>query len=72
MTQRVRAVYRNGVFSPLGELTLPEDLEVELLVVSDEEVDQEATEDPLAGIRFSGPVDLAEHFDDYRFGRRRP
>jgi hypothetical protein len=27
--------------------------------------------DPLAGIRVStGAADLAEHFDDYRFGRR--
>lgn len=29
-------------------------------------------DDPLAGVRAStGIADLAEHFDDYRFGRRR-
>jgi len=29
--------------------------------------------DPLAGIRATtGIPDLAEHFDDYRFGKRRP
>ena len=26
--------------------------------------------DPLAGLRFDGPADLASNFDDYRFGRK--
>ena len=31
------------------------------------------SDDPLAGVRVStGIADLAEKFDDYRFGRRRP
>lgn len=32
MSQRVRAVYRHGVFEPQEPFELPEDLEVELVV----------------------------------------
>jgi hypothetical protein len=35
--------------------------------------DVNADDDPLAGLRVStGIIDLAEHFDEYRFGRRTP
>ncbi len=78
MSQVVHAVYEKGVLRPLDPLDLPEHQEVRVTV---EPVPPGKAEpprsghgdDPLAGVRVStGIADLAEHFDDYRFGRRRP
>ena len=75
MTHSIRAIYENGVFRPLDALTLTEHEQVRLTVESISSSTAAKPEsdaaDPLAGIRLStGISDLAEHFDDYRFGRR--
>ena len=77
MTQMIRAIYENGVFRPLDTPDLPEHQQVHLTVESissdTEKTTVPDTVDPLASVRVStGISDLAEHFDDYRFGRRRP
>jgi predicted DNA-binding antitoxin AbrB/MazE fold protein len=77
MTHSIRAIYENGVFRPLDALTLTEHEQVRLTIESVSSDVATNTEldgvDPLAGIRQStGISDLAEHFDDYRFGRRHP
>lgn len=76
MSQRIRAVFQNGVLRPLQPLDLQENAEVRLTVedaTASQEIEVEDYEDPLADIRIeTGIPDLAEHFDDYRFGRRQP
>ena len=77
MTHSIRAIYENGVFRPLDALTLSEHEQVRLTVESISSSTEAKTEsdaaDPLAGIRSpTGISDLAENFDDYRFGRRHP
>jgi predicted DNA-binding antitoxin AbrB/MazE fold protein len=77
MTDSIRAIYENGVFRPLDTPNLPEHQQVRLTVESiapgtKNKADPD-TADPLADLRVAtGISDLAEHFDDYRFGRRRP
>ncbi len=75
MTHVIRAVYENGIFKPLDAPDLPEHQQVRLTVeeinAAGENVSPSSGADPLAGIRQpTGIPDLAEHFDDYRFGRR--
>ena len=77
MPQVVDAIYENGVLRPMVRLNLQEHQHVRVTVESTvpEAMSQEedAPADPLADIRVStGILDLAEHFDDYRFGTRRP
>jgi predicted DNA-binding antitoxin AbrB/MazE fold protein len=77
MTDSIRAIYENGVFRPLDTPNLPEHQQVRLTVESIEPSTKGKIEtdkaDPLADVRVStGISDLAEHFDDYRFGRRHP
>ena len=77
MHQSILAIYENGVFKPLETLNLPEKEQVRLTVEIDPKKDSSSTSngksDPLADIRVStGIPDLAENFDDYRFGKRRP
>ena len=82
MSESIRAIYVNGVFQPLETLSLPENHEVRLQIESaqtqepsqdGETADEKTSLDPLAGIRVStGLPDLAENFDDYRFGKRNP
>ena len=77
MTDSIRAIYENGVFRPLDTPNLPEHQQVRLIVESIVPSTQGKTEtdsaDPLADVHVStGIADLAEHFDDYRFGRRHP
>ena len=82
MPEPIQAIYENGVFKPLVALNLPEHQSVRLTV---EPTPSEpatppnngpannSSNDPLAGIRATtGIPDLAENFDDYRFGKRRP
>ncbi len=81
MAESIRAIYENGVFKPLDHLSLPEHQQVQLTVESSP-VEESTTPsnsstdplaDPLAGIRTpTGIPDLAENFDDYRFGKQRP
>jgi predicted DNA-binding antitoxin AbrB/MazE fold protein len=77
MSLIVDAIYENGVLRPLGGLELAEHQQVRVIVdvvpTAKDETPQDVPADPLAGVRVStGIKDLAEHFDDYRFGRRRP
>ena len=70
MSQVVRAVFENGLLRPLDHLDLQDQQQVRVIV---ETAAQDTAEDPLAGVRVStGIPDLAEHFDDYRHGRRQP
>lgn len=77
MIQSILAIYENGVFKPLESPNLPENEHVRLTVeVSPKQVSPAASNgksDPLADIRVStGIPDLAEKFDEYRFGKRSP
>jgi len=73
MTRMIRAIYENGVFRPLDTPNLPDQQQVRLTIESIASDTEGDTADPLAGVRAStGISDLAEHFDDYRFGRRCP
>ncbi len=78
MSQTIRAIYENGIFRPLETPCLAEREQVRLTVEPDPSgggvsmADDERA-DPLASTRMStGISDLAENFDDYRFGRRHP
>jgi hypothetical protein len=75
MSQVVQAVYENGVLRPMERLDLPEHQQVRVIVeavLPGSNVPAGQTPiDPLAGLRVStGIPDLAENFDDYRFGTR--
>jgi len=73
MTQQALAVYEHGMLKLLDPVLLAEQQKVrlEITVVDDAVVD--AVVDPLDGIEVdTGIPDLAEHFDDYRFGLRQP
>jgi predicted DNA-binding antitoxin AbrB/MazE fold protein len=77
MNLSVQAVYEDGVFKPFGKLDLNEHQKVQLIVREIEDgqppPNDEADDDPFRGIRINtGIGDLAENFDDYRTGRRRP
>ena len=78
MSQVIDAVFENGILRPLDTLNLIEHERVRLTIDPIESngavpLDTEGLEDPLAGVEVAtGIPDLAEHFDDYRFGRRRP
>ena len=75
MTQVIQAIYENGVFRPLEKLELGDRQQVQITVESrppDGDRSAEGLADPLEGIRMAtGISDLAEHFDDYRLGRRK-
>ncbi len=77
MSQTVNAIFENGVLRPLDRLNLDERQQVRVTVdsVDPEPVDETGEQpiDPLADVRVStGIADLAENFDDFRFGRREP
>ena len=77
MTQHALAVYEHGTLKLLGPVSLAEQQQVRVEITAVDETDSNAeaatVEDPLAHIRIqTGISDLAEHFDDYRFGLRKP
>jgi predicted DNA-binding antitoxin AbrB/MazE fold protein len=77
MSQIIQAIYENGILRPLGHLELEERqhvrVTVDLVPQGETESVPGESSDPLEGIRVStGIADLAEHFDDYRFGLRKP
>ena len=77
MTQQALAVYEHGTLKLLGPVSLAEQQQVRVEITAVDETDSNAeaatVEDPLAHIRIqTGISDLAEHFDDYRFGLRKP
>lgn len=76
MSLVVDAVFENGVFRPLELPQLAEHERVRLTVDTvgtNGRTTGTDSDDPLANIRVAtGIPDLAENFDDYRFGRRSP
>jgi predicted DNA-binding antitoxin AbrB/MazE fold protein len=77
MVQAVQAIYENGVLKPLQKLNLGEHQQVQLIINSDAVTapggGSTESDYPLKGLCCdTGIADLAEHFDDYRFGRRTP
>lgn len=73
MIQSVRAVYEKGILRPLELLRLEENAEVQVTVETPQrDTPRSTAADPFDAVRFDGPPDLAERFDDYRFGRATP
>lgn len=76
MTQTIEAIYEEGVLKPLQRLELNEHAQVRVTVETVGPSEGSASgpvDDPLAGLQVStGITDLAERFDDYRFGRSKP
>jgi len=73
MNKTIRAIYEHGVLRPLEDIELEENAEVVVTIESMPHAisESEKVSDPLAGIIFaSGIGDLAQNFDDYRFGRK--
>jgi hypothetical protein len=73
MIQSIDAIYEGGVLKPLTTLALPDKQRVRLIVETPEQAapSDDVEGDPLAGLRCDmGVADLAQNFDDYRFGRR--
>ena len=72
MTQQAFAVYEHGTLKLLDPVSLTEQQKVRVEITVVDETDA-AIDDPLDGIEVdTGISDLAEHFDDYRFGLRQP
>ena len=72
MTQQAFAVYEHGTLKLLDPVSLTEQQKVRVEITVVDEADA-AIDDPLDGIEVdTGISDLAEHFDDYRFGLRQP
>lgn len=78
MSQTILAIYENGVLVPLESLSLSDRTQVRLTVETApfaEDVSSNLPEngDPLDGIRVAtGVPDLAQNFNDYRFGTKSP
>lgn len=76
MSQTIQAVFEDGVLRPLERLDLEEQTRVQITieaVTAPSLSSGNEIEDPLAGLRVkTGLPDLAEQFDEYRFGRRTP
>ena len=77
MIEQFDAVFENGMLRPLQEVSLAENQHVRVRIlaepVSNGLEENESNTDPLEGLRVAtGFSDLAERFDDYRFGRREP
>ena len=73
MVHVIDAVFENGVLRPLSALDLPEHQVVRVTVETVKPPEDATTpkRDPLEGLRVAtGIRDLADHLDDYRFGRR--
>ena len=73
MTQQTFAVYEYGTLKLLDPVSLSEQQKVRVEITVVDEADAEPIHDPMEGISINtGIPDLAEHFDDYRFGLRQP
>ena len=74
MSQTVDAIYEGGVLKPLTGLHLAEKQQVRITVDDASGPPPSVAtvgDDPLAGLMIdTGIADLAQHFDDYRFGTR--
>ena len=75
MTIAVKAIYEDGVFKPTEPVQLQERTEVEVLVPtaapSDDDPTGWAAAQALIGFIDDAPADMAEHHDDYLYGRPR-
>jgi len=75
MNHVIQAVYEDGVLKPLEKLALGEHQQVQITVEPGAmagTLGPQDRDDPLDGVRAAtGVLDLAENFDDYRFGRRK-
>ena len=73
MTTAVKAIYENGVFKPKEPLQLEEQTEVEVLIPSaaqaddDDPTGRKAAEE-LIGFIENAPPDMAENHDHYLYG----
>jgi predicted DNA-binding antitoxin AbrB/MazE fold protein len=77
MTQVIQAIFEDGVLKPLQQLQLSDHTQVRLTVETIDTIESSGivatTTDPLTGLRVAtGITNLAERFDDYRFGRTSP
>jgi predicted DNA-binding antitoxin AbrB/MazE fold protein len=73
MTQKARAVYEQGMLKLLDPVSLAEQQKVQVEITLVDEKAADTVSDPLAHIRIkTGIPDLAENFDDYRFGLKKP
>jgi hypothetical protein len=75
MAIAVKAVYENGVFKPKEPVDFQESTEVDVLVPTPARADDDpsgwAAAQALIGFIDDAPVDIAEHHDDYPYGRPR-
>ena len=75
MTIAVKAIYEDGVFKPTEPVQLQERTEVEVLVPtsapSEDDPTGWAAAQALIGFIDDAPADMAEHHDDYLYGRPR-
>jgi len=73
MTTAVKAIYEDGVFKPTEPVNLQERTEVEVLVptqaASDDDPTGWAAAQALIGFIDDAPADMAEHHDQYLYGR---
>ena len=73
MSSQAFAIYEHGTLKLLDPVPLSEQQRVRVRITAVDEEDAEPIYDPLDGIEVGrGIYDLAEHFDDYRFGLRQP
>ena len=73
MTQKSLAVYEHGMLKLLDPVSLTEQQKVQVEITSVNDNVSETLVDPLDAIEVdTGIPDLAEHFDDYRFGLKQP
>jgi hypothetical protein len=75
MTTAVKAIYENGVLTPIEPVQLQERTEVEVLVPTPSPSDDDPTgwtaAQALIGFIDGAPADMAEHHDAYLYGRPR-
>ncbi len=72
MTASVDAIYENGVFRPIGEVTLPEGIRVHIAVALIDGVVNGVESDPAFNLaelaEDTGIADLATNIDHYLYG----
>ena len=73
MVTAVKAIYENGVFKPKEPLQLEERTEVDVLIPTEVPADEDPTgwaaALSLIGFIDDAPPDMAEHHDQYLYGR---
>jgi predicted DNA-binding antitoxin AbrB/MazE fold protein len=77
LTRTIEAVVENGLIRPLEKLEIHDQTRIRVTIEPSSEtngnIEAEELDDPFEGLSMkTGIRDLAENFDDYRFGRRTP